>query len=167
MLRVVLDTNILISGLLCRNGASAQALSAWRERRYLLVTSPAIIAEFQAVLSYSRIRAKYTILDDDIRQIAALLNQDALLVPGDIDVAGAIPADPDDEKFLACALESQADLIVSGDHHLLELENYKEIPIVTVRRFLDLIPTGKPFYASCVYSNSFDDPSAAVARPPA
>jgi putative PIN family toxin of toxin-antitoxin system len=142
MLRVVLDTNVLISGLLSRNRAFAQALNAWRERRFLLVASPAIIAEIQAVISYPRIRAKYTIPDDDILQLVALLNQDVLQVPGDIDVAGAIPADPEDEKFLACALESQADLIVSGDHHLLELGNYQEIPIVTVRRFLDLIPTG-------------------------
>jgi len=142
MLRVVLDTNVFISGLLSRSGASAQALDAWRERRYLLVTSIGIIAEIQAVLNYPHIRAKYAIPDEDINQLVAILNKDALLVPGEANIAGTIPSDPEDEKFLACAMESQADLIVSGDHHLLELGVYHEIPIITVRQFLDLIPPG-------------------------
>ncbi len=140
MLRVVLDTNIFVSGLLTRTGPSAELLNAWRERRFLLVTSSAIIAEIQAVLNYTHIRNKYAISDEDVQQLVAILHQDALLVPGEADVAGAIPADPPDEKFLACALESQADLIVSGDHHLLELREYQTIPIVTVRKLLELIP---------------------------
>lgn len=118
MLRVVLDTNVFISGLLSRTGVSAQALNAWRERRYLLVTSDAIIAEIQAVLNYPHIRNKYAIPDEDIRQLVAILHKDALLVPGKANVAGTVPPDPEDEKFLACAMESLADLIVSGDHHL-------------------------------------------------
>jgi predicted nucleic acid-binding protein len=39
--------------------------------------------------------------------------------------------------FLACALDGQADVIVSGDHHLLDLENYRDIPIMTARQFMD------------------------------
>lgn len=140
MLRVVLDTNIFISGLLTRIGPSAEVLNAWRERRFLLVTSIAIIAEIQAVLKYKHIRKKYAISEEDIQQLVTILHQDALLVPGEADVAGAIPADPQDEKILACALESQADLIASGDHHLLELGVYREIPIVTVKKLLDLVP---------------------------
>jgi len=142
MLRVVLDTNVFISGLLSRTGVSAQALNAWRERRYLLVTSDAIIAEIQAVLNYPHIRNKYAIPNEDIRQLVAILHKDALLVPGKANVAGTVPPDPEDEKFLACAMESLADLIVSGDHHLLELGVYQEIPIITVRQFMDLIPPG-------------------------
>jgi uncharacterized protein len=140
MLRVVLDTNVFVSGLLSRGGAAARVLDAWRERRYILATSPAIIAEIQAVLNYPHIQAKYAILEEDINQFIAILNQDALLVPGKTRVAGIIPADPKDEKFLVCALESQADLIVSGDHHLLELGVYQDIPIVTIRQLLDQLP---------------------------
>jgi len=51
----------------------------------------------------------------------------------------AIPDDPQDEIFLACALDGQADLIVSGDRHLLDLGKYHGIPILTARQFLDTL----------------------------
>jgi len=137
VLKVVLDTNVFVSSLLVRSGSPAQVLDAWRERQYLLVISPAIVAEIRATLSYPRIRRKYAVTDEDVEQLIALLEQDALLVPGDAAVAGSIPQDPVDEMVLACAIDAQADLIVSGDHHLLDLGTYRSIPILTVRRFLE------------------------------
>jgi uncharacterized protein len=65
------------------------------------------------------------------------LEHDALLVSGDADVAGSVPADPKDEMFLACALSGGADVIVTGDHHLFDLVVFKDIPIVNARQFLD------------------------------
>ncbi len=137
MLRVVFDTNVFVSSLLVRKGRPAQALDAWRERRYVLITSPAIIAEIRATLRYPRIRRKYPIAEEDINTLVALLEQDALLIAGVADVAGAVPADPADEVVLACALDAQADLIVSGDHHLLDMGAYQGIPILTVHEFLE------------------------------
>lgn len=136
MLRVVLDTNVFVSSLLVKVGLPAQIVEAWRNRDYVLVTSPAIIAETRATLNYPRIRRKYGITDEDVAQLTELLEQDALLVPGEADVTGAIPADPSDEKILACALDGQADLIVSGNLHLLDLLQYRGISIVNARRFL-------------------------------
>ena len=136
MLKVVLDTNIFVSSLLVKAGLPAQVLDAWRERRYLLIVSPAIIAEIRATLSYPRIRRKYAIADEDIEQLVTLLQQDALLVPGDADVSAAIPDDPADEMVLACAVEAQADVVVSGDRHLLHLGAYRSIPVLTARQFL-------------------------------
>lgn len=137
MLRVVLDTNLFVSSLLVKSGLPTKAMDAWRERKYLLVTSPALIAEIVNTLSYERIRRKYLITDEDVAQLISLLEKDALIVPGRTEVTGVIPNDPDDEHVLVCALEGQADLIASGDHHLLELKEYKGIPIVTVRQFLE------------------------------
>ncbi len=117
-------------------GLPAQIVEAWRNRDYVLVTSPAIIAETQATLNYPRIRRKYGITDEDVAQLTELLEQDALLVPGEADVTGAIPADPSDEKILACALDGQADLIVSGNLHLFDLLQYRGISIVNARQFL-------------------------------
>ena len=88
-------------------------------------------------MSYERIRRKYLITDEDVVQLISLLEKDALIVPGRTEVTGVIPNDPDDEHVLVCALEGQADLIASGDHYLLELKEYKGIPIVTVRQFLE------------------------------
>ena len=141
MLKVVLDTNDFVSSLLVKAGLPAQILDAWRERRYLLIVSPAIIAETRATLDYPRIRRKYAITDEDVEQLVTLLERDALLVSDDADVAGAIPEDPADEMVLACAVDAQADVIVSGDRHLLDLGSYRSIPILTVRQFLKRLET--------------------------
>lgn len=132
-----MDTNVIVSGILSRTGAPAELLHAWRERHFLLLTSPAIVAELRSVLQYPRIRKKYPLSDEDVDQIITLLEHDALLVAGDANVAGSVSDDPKDEMFLACALEGQADVIVSGDHHLLDLGAYRDISIITARQFLD------------------------------
>lgn len=142
MLRVVLDTNVFVSSLLVEAGLSAQVLDAWRERQYLLIISPSIITEIRATLSYPRIRRKYDIADEDVEQLVTLLEQDALLVPDEANVAGSIPEDPADEMVLACAIDAQADVIVSGDRHLLELESHKTITILTARQFLERLGAG-------------------------
>jgi len=137
MLRVLIDTNVIVSGILSRKGAPAELLNAWRERRFLLLSSSEIVAKVRAVVQYPHIRDKYQLSDDEIEQTITLLVHDALLVAGDADVAGSVPDDPKDEMFLACALDGQADVIVSGDHHLLDLESYRDIPIMTARQFLE------------------------------
>lgn len=137
MLRVALDTNLFVSSLLVKAGLPAKALEAWRRRLYLLVTSPAIIAEIQATLSYPRIRRKYNVTDRDVADLVDLLRRDALVVPGVSEVAGSLPADPKDEMVLACAVDAQANLIVSGDRHLLDLQSFRGIPIATVREFIE------------------------------
>jgi putative PIN family toxin of toxin-antitoxin system len=144
MLRVVLDTNQFVSSVLVRQGLPAQVLDAWRRREFLLITSPPIIAEIRSTLSYPRIRRKYPLTDDDVKRLATLLEQDALVVPGMIDATGAVPADPTDDMVLTCAVEGQADLIVSGDRHLLDLGEYQDIPIVTARQFLERLQKTTP-----------------------
>ena len=139
MQRVVLDTNVFISGILTRRGVASRVLEHWRSRRFLLLVSPGIITEIKRTLNYPRLKKRYAITDGDISQLIELLERDALLVPGKADVAGAVPGDPDDEKFLACAMKGQADFVVSGDHHLLKLGQYHDIPIISVRQFLELL----------------------------
>ncbi|HRQ40268.1 MAG TPA: putative toxin-antitoxin system toxin component, PIN family [Chloroflexota bacterium] len=132
-----MDTNLFVSSLLVKSGLPAQALDAWRQRKCLLVTSPSLIAEIVNTLNYPHIRHKYPITDEHIIKLVTLLEQDALVVPGTANVSGVIPADPDDEMILACALDGQADFIASGDRHLLELREYQGIPIITAREFLN------------------------------
>ncbi len=142
MLRAVLDTNIFVSSLLVAEGQPAQIIDAWRDRRFLLITSPALIAEIRATLEYPRIRRKYRITDQDIDQLITLLANEAIVVPGDSQMAaGAVPDDPADEAVLACAMEAGADLVVSGDRHLLDLGEYRGISILTARLFLERLST--------------------------
>ena len=139
MLRVVIDTNILVSALLSKRGAPSRVLDAWQERTFLVVTSDAAILEVERVLNKLKSTGKYTILSEDIEAVLNLLRKDALLVPGQAETHGAIPQDPDDEKFLSIALDGEAEIIVSGDKHLLVLGKYQNISIQTARQFLDSI----------------------------
>lgn len=143
MLTAVLDTNVFVSGLLTPEGTPARALDAWRQGRYILATSPALVTELVAVLSHPRIRARFSITAHDLERLLSLLRHDALLVPGRNRLAaGTVPADPADEAVLACALDARADLVVSGDRHLLDLGAFRGIPVVTPRGFLDRLEAG-------------------------
>jgi hypothetical protein len=137
VLRVVLDTNVFVSSLLSTEGTPAQLLNAWREGRYMLVTSPAIIAEVVEVLESPRISKKYLIRHQDVENLVDVLKTDAVLVPGEAGVKGSVPRDPRDEMFLACAIDANADCIVSGDRHLLDLQTFRGIPILTVNEFAE------------------------------
>lgn len=140
MLRAVFDTNVIVSSVLVKAGKPAQAVQAWRQQRLLLIISPALIAEVHGTLASDRIRHKYHLSEKDIDDIVLLLSRDAFVVPGIAEVWGAVPADPSDEHVLACAIDGRADVIVSGDRHLLDLGTYQDIPIMVVRDFIDLLP---------------------------
>jgi hypothetical protein len=73
----------------------------------------------------------------------APIETDAMAVPGTTKVT-VITDDPDDNMFLACAVEGQADFIVSGDPHLLSLSRFRGIPIATVREFLERLRLRPP-----------------------
>ena len=111
----------------------------------MLIISPAIVAETQSTLRYPRIRRNYAVTDVDVTQLIDLLEQDALLVYGGAATAGAIPGDPTDgpvvsaaeRMVLASAVEAGADVTVSGGRHLLDLDVYQGICILTGRQFLE------------------------------
>jgi len=134
--RAVLDTNVYVSGTILSRGAPYELLEAWRQRKFILVTSEAILAEIARVLRYPRIRKRYSITAQDAARLIESLRADALVVPGDVEVSRTSD-DPDDDKFLACALEGQAGCIITGDPHLLNLGPYHDIAIMTPREFLE------------------------------
>ncbi|MBC7249774.1 MAG: putative toxin-antitoxin system toxin component, PIN family [Anaerolineae bacterium] len=117
-------------------GAFAATVYGITRVTYDLVTSEAIIAEIERVLRYPRIGERYAIAEQDIARLVESLRADALIVPSDYQVAG-VCADPDDDKFLACAVEAQADCIVTGDPDLLALSQYGGIAILKPHEFLE------------------------------
>ncbi len=139
MLKAVVDTNIFVSSLLSRKGRPAEILNLWRDALFILVTSPSIISEIKSVLQRSAIKKKYRISSELIDKLILLLEKDALLVPGLSNVSGAVPEDPSDEIFLSAALDAGAQFIVSGDRHLLDLGEFRGIPILTVQEFFELL----------------------------
>lgn len=133
--RVVLDTNQLVSGLLMRRGAQAELLHAWRERRFLLIISPFILNEVEKVMSQPLLRQKYHLQENQIERFLSLLRMDSLQVPGIIRVQ--VCRDPQDDAILGCAVEGEADFLITGDKDLLVLKKYRNIRILTARHYIE------------------------------
>ena len=138
MLKVVVDTNQFVSALISKKGPSAHLLDLWREQYFILVTSPEIIAEIKKVLEYPHICKKYKLTKADIQSLLILIEHEAV-VCSPLATVHIIKDDPDDDKFLACALAAKAEYIISGDGHLLSLGSYGAISIVTVKDFLEIL----------------------------
>lgn len=130
MSRVVPDTNITISATFWR-GHPRLIFDLARQGRVTLLSSPPIQAELIRVLSYPKFglaAAELLPIVNDIRNLVESVD-----VRSKIDV---ICEDPTDNVFLECALDGGANYVVSGDHHLLALREYRGIKIVTARDFL-------------------------------
>ena len=130
-MNVILDTNVFVSGVFF-SGPPFRILQAWRDRRVHLVVSPGILDEYQRVADI--LKERFPNLDLD--PIIDFLVVEATVVSAP-DLSERISADPDDDKFLACAIASSTQLIISGDRHLLDVNGYRGIRILRPRQFLD------------------------------
>ena len=125
-LKAVLDTNLYVAAFQYPKGRNAALWSAARVGRYGLVVSPAIIREVARVL-----REKFAWQDAPVRTIVRRIAEVAGSgVVNPRATIEAVTADPDDNRILECAVAGKADLIVSNDHHLLNLKTWAGIPIV-------------------------------------
>lgn len=139
MQRVVIDTDVIVSGTLTPEGHPGHILAAWRDGHFLLVISEEIIAEIKEVLNRPRIRENYRHLTRaTIGRLINLLRQHSILVSGVLNLK-VVERDPDDDKIIVAAVEGDADIIVSGDNDLLALKVYRGIEIVTPAEFIKLI----------------------------
>lgn len=136
-MRIVLDTNILISALVSDKGASAHILARCQAGELELLISPDSMAELRRVLTYPRIRKRVKYSDEQIERFAAFLAQFAIVLtpPTEIHI---VAADADDDKFVALALTGEAQYLVSGDDHLLSIGQYQGIKILKPAAFLRL-----------------------------
>lgn len=137
MVKVVLDTNVLISGVIA-SGYSAQILDAARSEEVKMVTSVHMLEEFSDVVSRRRIVRKYPEVTENAESLLDFFRAFAEIVSGMPEEA-QVSRDRDDDFVLACAIEGKADYIVSGDPHLLDLKSYKKIPILSPREFAELV----------------------------
>ncbi len=127
-MRIVLDTNILVSALISRDGPPGQVLADVKRGRLRLVTSTEQIAELRRVLHRPHLRRYIPLAaaDDLLRNVEAV--GEVVTDLPDLDVS----PDPDDNLILAAAVAGRADLVVSGDKkHMLALGEVEGIPIVT------------------------------------
>lgn len=138
MLKAVCDTNVIVSGLIAHSGGPYELLEAWRRGEFVLLVSEAIVSEVTEVLGRPFFRDKRGITKEDIIRVREVLETDVVMVSIKSHLC-EIENDPDDDRILECALDGEADYLVSGDHHLLALQRYRGIPVVTTRQFLTVL----------------------------
>src|SRR5688500_15395396 len=117
-MRVVIDTNVIVSRYLSPHGTSAAALLLWERRAFDLLISPPILTEYDRVLREPKIRQLHQKTDAEIDEIIRRIRRAAIQVNPTQQLT-VIPNDPDDDKFVECAVEGKASYIVSGNKHLL------------------------------------------------
>ena len=134
-LRAVMDTNVLVSGVLWR-GVPFHLLRWAEENSLIIYTSLDIMAEVYRVVHYPKFQ-KY--IDKQLTSSSELFAKiESLCTVAHVEqvVSGVCP-DADDEKFLSCALAANVEVLVSGDRHLLNLKQYQFVRIVTAREFYE------------------------------
>ena len=140
MIRAVVDTNILISGVIKPERATGEILRRLRDGEFVLLYTEPLLAELAEVINRPRIRQKYGLGSEDIETVLALI----LLRGEPIDPTRRVEIcrDPKDNMILEAAVAGQADMITSGDFDLLSLREFAGMPIISPAEFLQRLAKG-------------------------
>jgi putative PIN family toxin of toxin-antitoxin system len=141
MIRAALDLNVLVSALLSPRASPARILDLWRDEAFIAVTSEALLATLEQVLSRPAFARRYGLTPESTAALLQGLRRFALVTPGVRRVADVAP-DAEDDAVLACALEGNADYLVTGDNGLLSLDTYEGVQIVTPAAFVKELARG-------------------------
>ena len=134
-MRLVLDTNVLLSAMMSPASPSAQILTLWRRRKVAVLTAAEQIDEIARVTRYPRIRAR---LPSALAGRLVNRLRDVAIVVENLPRVDLSP-DPDDNYLLALAEAGQAKFLVTGDKPLLDLKRHKSTRIVTPSALLKLM----------------------------
>ena len=117
-MKIVLDTNVLVSGIFF-SGPPYQILKAWQKEKLEIIVTLEILDEYYRV--GEELSNQFS--EVDINQVLELITTQANLIEA-AKLDEAVCDDPDDDKFFACAMTGGANLIISGDKHLLRVSGY-------------------------------------------
>jgi len=139
-MRVVVDTNVAVSGLLW-DGPPNDILKWARDGLLVLLACQETVKEIDRVFQYKRFQSRLSMLGMSADEVSAYYMNLVRFVPNPKEVPKVIREDPFDNLFLALASEGKAQLVVTGDHHLLRLGRHMEIEIVTPHEACKVIET--------------------------
>jgi putative PIN family toxin of toxin-antitoxin system len=134
-MRVVVDTNVVVSRYLSALGPPAQVLDQWENGIFELLVSEPILTEYRRVLLYPRLAALHGMSATEIDTVITSFRGSSIVV-APTQVLAVVTDDPSDNRFLECAEEGGADYVVSGDAHLLAVGEYRGIQILRPAAFL-------------------------------
>ena len=130
-MRIILDTNVFVSGVFF-TGPPYEILKGWRDGKWQLVISPEILDEYRRV--GKSLAEQFPGID--LGPTLELVTVKAAMFSAQ-SFHESVCADPDDDKFFACALASKSTVIVSGDKHLSQVSGFREIRVLKPREFVD------------------------------
>lgn len=137
-MKAVLDTNVVVSGIIKEEGPSGQILRLlFQDRKFIAVTSLDILAEIRQVLRRAKIRKYHGWTDEQIDTFIIFFFAQSAVTEGKLTVN--LSRDPHDNKFLACAREGNAEYLVSGDDDLLQIKVFHGTQIVSPAAFLAVL----------------------------
>jgi uncharacterized protein len=139
MTTAVVDTNIIVAGMLTQSprSASRELIDRLFAGDFELLLSTAALAEIQHVLALPQMQAIHHLTDDEIQQFCRALAVRSRMLSGNVEVSPAITRDISDTKWIALAIEGDADFLVSRDRrHLNRLKTVGRTQIVTAHAFL-------------------------------
>lgn len=138
MLRVVLDTNLFVSGLKNKQTPPGQILELWRKKQFDVITSPQLLAEIHEVLMRPAILSFLKQTPEVVDKFIKLLIQRTYITEGKLKL-DVLKNDPDDNMVLATAVEGQAAYLITGNTKHFPSEDYKGIKIVTPQEFISIL----------------------------
>jgi len=138
-IRIVIDTNVLVAGLLAPEKAPGRLLQLWEEGAVEVLVSPAIRSEYLDILSKMRFGSPEAVARREDRANRLLNGPYCREIEPDLHFS-LVQDDPADNKFLECAVAGGAACLVTQDRHLLDIAPRAGIPIVTARAYLGAHP---------------------------
>jgi len=138
MIRAVIDANQFASALIKPGSNPAKVLDCLKDNKFQLVISESIVEEIKRILLYPKLKKIHGLEAEEIETFLDDLAAFAFFTPEELELT-AIPEDPSDDKYIICAIEGNAEYIISGDNHLISLGNWEGIRVITARDFLDLL----------------------------
>ena len=137
-MRVVLDVNVLISAVISPLGAPGRVLRFWEQDKFEIATSPPILSELERVIRYPKVQVKYKIPAEFVQQFLSMIQGGAIVIEPSIELT-TIKEDPSDNRYLECAIASESSYIITGDKHLLDLNTFEGIQVLSPAAFLALL----------------------------
>jgi|SRR3989344_7649329 len=139
-MRIVLDTNVLISGTFW-TGTSYEVIQLIDKGKVKIITSKEILEEYDRILHSDEILEKKAYQSEKMTAVLKLVQIAIFVEPKE--KFKVVEKDPDDDKFIDAAVEGKAEYIITQDEHLLKLKEFRRIKIVKPEEFLETINTNK------------------------